>query len=82
MKHTEHLDRDEIILRTLISALLATGLKRTRFGENIESEEEYLYISAVMFEILNSFPPNTHEIDLMQVANQSFLIPCKAKGSL
>ena len=46
---------------------LLTGLKKTRFGEAKTTSEEDIYLGAVIYHVLNALPPNSHEIDEMQV---------------
>ena len=47
---------------------MLTGLQRTRFGEDQEANPEDLtYLGAVIYHVLNALPPNSHEIDELQV---------------
>ena len=51
---------------------MLTGLQRTRFGEELKAHPEDLtYLGAVIYHVLNALPPNSHEIDELQVT-QSF----------
>ena len=44
------------------------GLKKTRFGEDWPTTpEEDAYLGAVIYHVLNAFPVNSHEVDLLQV---------------
>ena len=61
--HSEDLDTDEKILRTLVSLFLMTCLKRTSFypKESLTQSEE-LYLAGLIYTLLNAAPANTHEV--------------------
>ena len=61
--HSEDLDTDEKILRTLISLFLMTCLKRTAFyPKDGLSQSDELYIAGLIYTLLNAAPANTHEV--------------------
>ena len=61
--HSEDLDTDEKILRTLVSLFLMTCLKRTSFypKESLTQSDE-LYLAGLIYTLLNAAPANTHEV--------------------
>ena len=63
VQHSEDLDTDEKILRTLVSLFLMTCLKRTAFypKEGLSQSDE-LYIAGLIYTLLNAAPANTHEV--------------------
>ena len=62
--HSEDLDTDEKILRTLVSLFLMTCLKRTPFypQEKGLSKSDEFYIAGLIYTLLNAAPANTHEV--------------------
>ena len=61
--HSEDLDTDEKILRTLVSLFLMTCLKRTSFyPKESLSQSDDLYLAGLIYTLLNAAPANTHEV--------------------
>ena len=62
--HSDDLDTDEKILRTLVSLFLMTCLKRTSFYPKKESlsHSDELYLAGLIYTLLNAAPANTHEV--------------------
>lgn len=64
--HSEHLETDEMIMRTLISVFLLKCLKQTTFfGDFSTDKDDDLFISKVIYTFINACPANTHEIHIL-----------------
>jgi len=64
--HSEHLQPDEIIMRTLISVFLMKCLKQTKFYDQYTTDkEDDLFIAKVIYIFINACPANTHEIHVL-----------------
>jgi len=61
--HTQDLDVEEKILRTMISIFLMTCLKRTHFypKEGLSKQDDF-YIAGLLYTLINACPANTHEV--------------------
>jgi len=84
--HSEDLDTDEKILRTLVSLFLMTCLKRTPFysQEKGLSKSDELYIAGLIYTLLNAAPANTHEVHQLATPcldRWSSMAKCEGLGS-
>jgi len=64
--HSEHLEPDEVIMRTMISVFLMKCLKQTKFYDKVTPDnDDDLFIARVLFTFINACPANTHEVHVL-----------------